>query len=120
MSGKDAFVQALLQEGVTQGDITEHDDQGILLFPIDNTVTGVEIADLSNFPQEPPHWCHLSKEHHVADCFQPRQDPPILTGYNKYSLSPNGWGIPQNGEAVFSPIKAWKQAVRTRLYSAGE
>lgn len=119
MSGKDNFIEHLLLEGTAQSAI-EETEEGILLFPIDHTVTGVEIAELSDFPQNPPHWCHIPENIHVADCYEPRNEPPVLPGYKKYSLSLNGWGQPQSGETCFSPVKVWKQAVRTRLYSAGE
>lgn len=119
MSGKDDFIEHLLQEGTEQGAIMET-KEGILLFPIDDISTGVEIGELELFPQNPPHWCHIPEEIHVADCYDPSNQPPILPGYKKYSLAPNGWGQPQGGEKCFFPIKAWKQAVRTRLYSAGE
>ena len=119
MSGKDIFIEHLLREGTAQDDIKET-EEGILFFPIDFTVTGVDIAELELFPQNPPHWCHISEEIHVADCFEPKNEPPVFPGYKKYSLSLNGWGQPQGGETCFSPIKAWKQAVRARLYSAGE
>lgn len=119
MSGKDIFIEHLLQEGTSQGDIKET-EEGVLLFPIDFNVTGVDIAELELFPQEPPHWCHIPEDIHVADCFEPRNDPPVFPGHKKYSVSLSGWGQPQSGEKNFSPIRAWKQAVRARLYSAGE
>lgn len=119
MSGKDIFKEHLLREGTAQGDIKET-EEGVLLFPIDGISTGVEIGELEHFPQNPPHWCHIPEGIHVADCFEPSNQPPVLPGYKKYSIAPNSWGQPQSSDEHFSPITAWKQAVRTRLYSAGE
>lgn len=119
MSGKDIFIEYLLRAGIAQDDI-EETVEGVLFFPVDGILTGVDIVALSNFPQESPHWCHIPDDIRVASCYSIRNEPPVLPGYKKYSLATNDWGQPQSGEKNFSPIKAWKLAVRTCLYSADD
>jgi hypothetical protein len=65
--------------------------------------TGVEVAELANWPIAPPHWIHLPATVTFA---QTNCQPTPVAGWLRHSRQITGWGTDPN------PAQAWLAHVR--------
>lgn len=65
--------------------------------------TGVEVAELANWPVAPPHWIHLPATVTFA---RTNCQPSSVGGWLRHSRQVNGWGTDPN------PAQAWLAHVR--------
>lgn len=95
-------------------DIEEEISEGILFYTIENVRTGVEVQELQQWPDAPPHWIHLPASHPVSESFNPNYDPPIKDGFCKYSRNPSWSGIRNVSD---NPGKFWIRILRGYIHS---
>lgn len=97
-------------------DLEDAQNDGLIFYTIDGVRIGVEVNELQDWPDKPPHWIHVQEDHPIREILHSHVQPSPRNGFYKYSNKPE-WPNSLRSLVADNPGQAWIKMLRGFLNS---